>query len=240
MKDGIATKVASWVIALPLIILFLYLQYAISDGIEWVFRHFGINIPPMLAMMLSIFSLGMFFALLAISYIRWFRDPTSRKRKWKVAEYLKQTMPVNILGGETTTFFATHTFSLAVPNAVVAIDRDRGLFRLKSAYQPIDVALPISLIKQIAFVPGDFGDQIVKRGGAHFLNGHLPSIRLEFLSARGEEALLYYLVADTGDERDLRAFAEILRGTKGPRPEAIPSREELIAFLPPQGNALDP
>jgi hypothetical protein len=151
---------------------------------------------------------------------------------------------VRVIGTrEWTKFNAESAIRLAVPDAIAAVDRTRGLLRLKAIgpYQDgaIDLAHVIGIELQRGAARAARGRQaFFRRYNPGFRTlAELPRIRLEIATDGKEPVLEYFLFADLADSGGLEAFCNLLRrATRRAHQSQLVSTETMLDSLPAQGS----
>lgn len=151
---------------------------------------------------------------------------------------------VSVVGSkDKTDFRADALVKLAVPDAIVAIDRCHGLLRLTSIGGRQDCAILLGLIIGTEFRPGE--ERAARDRQSTFRHydpkfrtlGELPCIRLE-IATRGRESILeYFLFADLPDAKQFEVFAGALsRAVRIAHARKLVPTAALLDALPVQGS----
>jgi hypothetical protein len=151
---------------------------------------------------------------------------------------------VRVIGSkEWTMFHGDAVVKVAVPDAIAAIDKTRGLLRLKEidAYQ--DNAIDLGHVIGLEFRRGE--KRTIRDRQSFFRKNYpkyrtlaeLPYIRLEIATDGKEPILEYFLYADFADGTELETFFSALQraARKGRRSRMAPTAD-MLDSLPPQGS----
>jgi hypothetical protein len=151
---------------------------------------------------------------------------------------------VRVIGSkEWTMSHGDAVIKIAVPDAIAAIDKTRGLLRLKAidAYQ--DNAIDLEHVIGIEFRRGE--KRTVRDRQSFFRKNHpkyhtlaeLPHIRLEIATDGKEPILEYFLYADFADSGDIGAFFRVLQGAaRNSGQSRLAPTADVLDSLPPQGS----
>ena len=171
---------------------------------------------------------------------RWWRAVQARRSLAIVAG----SSPVGVVGSKDKAYFrADALVKLAIPDAIVAIDRRHGLLRLKSIGGPQDCTIHLGLIIGTEFRPGE--ERAARDRQSTFRHydpkfrtlGELPCIRLEIATHGREPVLEYFLFADLPDAKQFEVFVGALsRAVRTAHWRKLVPTAVLLDALPVQGS----
>ena len=151
---------------------------------------------------------------------------------------------VSVVGSkDKTDFRADALVKLAVPDAIVAIDRRHGLLRLKAIAGPQDCTIHLGLIIGLEFRPGE--ERATRDRQSTFRHydpkfrtlGELPCIRLEIATHGREPVLEYSLIADLAEAKEFEVFAGALnRAVRSAHTRKLVPTAMMLDALPVQGS----
>jgi hypothetical protein len=172
------------------------------------------------------------------------RDKRRRRQRFAAALDESARSTVRVAGTwHWSEFRADEALALVVPDAVAAIDKTRGLLRLKAISWAQDIAIDLSHVIGVTWRPGETR---AARGRQSFfrrfnpkyrtLSEH-PAIRLQIATQGLEPVLEYELMADPRDRKALERFHALLRRVAGGASTArLVATQDLLDVLPMQGS----
>jgi hypothetical protein len=171
---------------------------------------------------------------------RWWRAVRTRRS----LALMTGASKIDVVGAKgKTDFRADALVELAVPDAIAAIDRRRGLLRLKSIEEGQDCTIPLGLIIDMEFRRGDERASSDRQSQFRHYNpkfrtlGELPSVRLAIATHGREPVLEYWLFGGRPDAKQFEVFVGALnRAVRSTQTRKLVPTATILDALPVQGS----
>jgi hypothetical protein len=185
--------------------------------------------------------LAIFVAAMTVAVIAWPFETRSKRRFFdRFLDYRKQPQnPVSLVTGKPTQFSEQWSSALWVPEVSVNLDASGQTLQLLSYDLTYNVLLPVAMISQLEFDPGDGppGQPKESMSWKHKWLGRpfTPTVYLGIKCTSSEELFVYPLCFHPKLERDAEELFTLLRNLVGVnRNDFFPhSAEMLEKRLPP-------